>query len=187
MLKYIYGVMGSSKTAQALITEYNYKEKGFKVILLKPSIDKRSNFIESRIGLKSECLLFSENANLLTMIINCIKFNYLEENKIIVIVDECQFCTKDQIEQLQCISTKMNVFCYGLKVNINGVLFEGGKRLLEIADEFEEIESICECGKKAIMNIMIKDGKMCSDVDDGEYDYYRSVCYNCWKKYKEKK
>ena len=100
-----------------------------------------------------------------------------------MIVDEVQFCTKEQIEQLHKISRLINVFCYGLKTNFKTELFEGSKRLLEIADEIKEISHICKCGNQANINALYKDGKLVTDGEEiqiGDTEY-KAVCYNCWE------
>jgi thymidine kinase len=172
--------MGSSKTANALMTKFNYEEKGYKVLLLKPSIDMRDGetIIKSRIGLQSEAIVVG-NKNLYEMI------KYVHKNINCIIVDECQFLTVLQINQLKQITIELNtpVFCYGLRTDFKSKLFEGSKRLFEIADSISEIKSICHCGNKAIINARIKDGKIIYDgeqIDIGGNDKYIGLCYKCW-------
>lgn len=181
MLKFTYGVMGSSKTAQALITKFNYEQNNFQVILLKPKIDTRSKMVKSRIGLKSNCVTFSLKQNLLDLEIFDIDF----DKETIIIVDECQFCTKEQIEQLKTISETFDVFCYGLKVGIDTELFEGSKRLIELADELERIPHICECGAQAITNLLYDGDKLLKHQSSEciKYTHHKSLCYKCYKKY----
>ena len=152
-LYFRYGTMGSSKTAQALMTKFNYEQKGFKVLLLKPEVDTRDLVggkvvVKSRIGLVSDCVTFSKKDNL----IDLIEKNREHQDEFVVIVDECQFCSALQVEQLQVVSRKYQVLCYGLLTNFKTELFEGSKRLVEIADSLAEIKSVCRCGKKA--NVM---------------------------------
>ena len=124
-LYFKYGVMGSSKSAQALMTKFNYEQKGFRVLLLKPSIDNRDDngtvrMVTSRIGLRSECIVFNDTMNLYEFYIN-------ENNKTrvdVIIVDEAQFCREEQINQCQAIADHIPVLCYGLKTNFKGYLFE---------------------------------------------------------------
>lgn len=180
MLKFIYGVMGSSKTAQALMTKFNYEQSGYNVLLLKPAIDTRSASVKSRIGLKAKCISFKRDENLLEI---PFPIEESELSKTIMIVDEVQFCTKEQIEQLHKISRLIDVFCYGLKTNFKTELFEGSKRLLEIADEIKEISHICKCGKQANINALYKDGKLVTDGEEiqiGDTEY-KAVCYSCWE------
>lgn len=189
MLKFIYGVMGSSKTAQALITKHNYEQNGFQVILLKPDIDTRNKQVKSRIGLKAKCVSFSKDDNFLAMPL----VDPDKSKKLVVIVDEVQFCTKEHIEQLKKISTIYPVFCYGLKSNFKTELFEGSKRLLEIADVVEEIYHPCHCGKPATINGLFKDGEIVLDGEEvqigdtytGADTYYKPICYDCYLVYKE--
>lgn len=186
-LYFRYGVMGSSKTAQALMTKFNYEQQGYKVLLLKPKIDNRydSNLnkaiVKSRIGLQAEAISFSKDENLLEL------FSKVNKNQYnVIIVDECQFCTTKQIEELKSLTNQVPVFCYGLKTDFLTHLFEGSKRLLEIADSITEIKSVCECGKKAIINARFKNGKICTtgeQVDIGGDEKYRPICYDCYKKY----
>lgn len=185
-LYFKYGAMGSSKSANALMCKFNYEQKGFKVLLMKPSLDTRDNdgsetFVASRIGLKSKCYSFSPSADLVEL------FNKLNqgENYNVVIVDESQFCTTKQIEDLKTISRTFPVLCYGLKTNFKSYLFEGSKRLFEIADSIAEIKSVCKCGCKATMNAKLINGKVVTDgkeIDIGGDEKYEAMCYNCWKK-----
>ena len=180
MLRFIYGVMGSSKSAQALMTKFNYEQNGFEVVLLKPSIDTRSEEVASRIGLKAKCKHIKPADNLLEM--SLVK-NWFDR-KIIVIVDEAQFCTRKQINQLKRISEYFDVFCYGLKTNFKSELFEGSKRLLEIADSVEQIHHICKCGKPAEVSARFVDGKVALDGEEvqiGDTEY-KPLCYKCWEK-----
>lgn len=184
MLKFIYGAMGSSKTAQALIQKYNCEQKGFDVILLKPAFDNRNKKVTSRIGLESECVTFTQSDNLLDLKL----FENLKPNKTLIIVDECQFCTKEQIEQLYKISNYINVYCYGLKTNFESELFEGSKRLLEIADEFQLLNCMCACGNNATLNILFdKKGQplLNPHIQCGKYSTYKALCYKCWNTLKE--
>ncbi len=186
MLTFIYGVMGSSKSAQALITRYNYIQKGFNVILIKPSIDNREitdkfRTVSSRIGISANCIAFNSNENLIRLFIN--KMDYYKEN--IVIVDEAQFCTKKQIDELRLLAKRINVMCYGLKTNYKSELFEGSKRLVEVADKIEDIPYICRCGKKALINARMVDGKPIiegNEIDIGGDEKYESLCFECWDK-----
>lgn len=182
MLKFIYGTMGSSKTAQALIKKFEYSQNEFQVLLMKPSIANREENIESRIGLKSKCLTFDSKEDLKYKCLSILK-----SCKSIIIIDECQFCTKIQINQLKEVSRLFDVFCYGLKVNLKSELFPGSKRLLELADDFQCLDSICKCGEKAILNLLFnKNGKLIKrerDIKSLKEITHQSVCYDCWKRY----
>lgn len=185
-LYFKYGAMGSSKTAQALMCKFNYEQMGFNVILLKSKIDNRdisdkNIIIKSRIGLSAPCIAFSREENLFKLIKS--KSNF--ENKFITIVDEAQFCTKEQINQLKEVSQFMPVLCYGLLTNFKTELFEGSKRLVEIADSLMEIKSVCKCGSKATVNARFINGKLATSGEEvliGGDESYQALCYNCYKK-----
>lgn len=142
-----YGAMGSSKTANALMVEYNYRERGKKALLVKPKTDTRDGefVIKSRIGLERPCVLVEELVN-------------MGDEKIkeydCIIVDEAQFCTKAQIEYMVHLVDDLNipVICYGLRTDFRNELFEGSLWLLAWADEIEEIRTVCWCGKAARCN-----------------------------------
>ena len=156
-LYFKYGAMGSSKTAQALITKYNYEENDMKVWLLKPSADTRDgvSILRSRIGLQAEVEIATPDANIYD--------RYVAEHVgkcDAVIVDECQFLTPGQIDQLRQIVDDFNVpvMCFGLRTDFQTHLFPGSLRLMELADAIEEIKTMCDCGAKATVNARINDG-----------------------------
>ena len=184
-LYFKYGVMGCSKTAQALMTKFNYEQQGYNVLLMKPSIDNRDDHenktvIKSRIGLESEAIAFSRRQNLISL------FNKHKKHNIgVVIVDECQFCTSTQIDELKELTKYAPVLCYGLKTDFRTKLFSGSKRLVEIADSLTELKAICECGRKATVNARFKNGLLVtkgSFIEIGGDDKYRAMCYDCYKK-----
>ena len=181
-LYFKYGVMGSSKSANALMTKYNYEQKGFNILLIKPAIDTRDgDMVSSRIGISCKCFKFGKDFDLVKY------FNEKNSLKKIngVIVDEAQFCTREQIEALREIANTVPVICFGLKTNFKSELFEGSKRLLEIADNISEIKTVCKCGNKAIINAKLVGGKIVKDgneIDIGGDEKYISICYNCWIK-----
>ncbi len=186
-LYFKFGAMGSSKSASALMCRFNYLQKGINVLLMKPRIDNRfkSDEVVSRIGISAPCIAFADTENLQDLFEEEREKNGVQ----VVIVDECQFCTKKQIDQLREIAEEAPVLCYGLKTNFKGELFEGSKRLLEVADSIQEIKSVCECGKKAIMNGRFVKGHLVTDgseIEIGGDDKYRGLCWNCFKKEQEK-
>ena len=183
-LYFKYGAMGSSKTAQALITKFNYEERNMKVLLLKPAIDNRdgANVVKSRIGLEKEAVAVKEDENLYD--------KYVKEYSDckVIIVDECQFLTPEQVDQLGdiVIEKEIPVLCFGLATDFTTHLFPGSKRLFEIAESVSEIKSICNCGAKATVNARIDDnGKILtegSQVCIGGNDRYMAMCRKCWLK-----
>lgn len=186
-LYFKYGAMGSSKTASALMCRFNYVQKGMNVLLLKPKIDVRfkEKEVVSRIGLSAPCYAFASDENLEKL------FEKENENQKVdvVIIDECQFCTKRQVEQLRNLTAKVPVLCYGLMTNFKTELFEGSKRLVELCDSLGEIKSICECGKKATLNGRFVDGLLCTDgeeVEIGADEKYKGLCYFCYTKEQKK-
>ena len=182
-LYFKYGAMGSSKTAQALITKFNYEERGMKVWLLKPAIDDRDgkNLIKSRIGLSEECEAVSKGEDLFA------KFEESKTHVDVIIADECQFFTEKQIDALRRIVDEHNipVLCFGLRTDFLSKLFPGSRRLFEIADSISEIKTICECGSKATINARL-DAKMNvvtegSQVMIGGNESYVAMCHKCWR------
>lgn len=180
-LRFYYGVVGSSKTANALMTRYNYQEKGYSVLLMKPSVDTRDgyNIVKSRIGLEAEAVIVEPGQSLTA---------YFEHHSLpdVIIADEAQFFTAQQVEEFKDISARIPVYCYGLKVDFLTHLFEGSRRLLELADTCIEIEALCRCGNKATVNArfdsagnIIREG---SQILLGGNDTYLAMCYHCWKR-----
>lgn len=187
-LYFKYGAMGSSKTAQALMCKFNYEQQGFNVLLIKPIIDVRDIedgeiVVKSRIGLSSPCIVFSDSQNLKEL------YNYQQKQKdySVIIVDECQFCSSEQIEQLKELSLNVTVLCYGLLTDFKTKLFEGSKRLVELADSLQELKSVCGCGKKANVNARVVDGKVVKDgqtvaIEKQNNVTYKAMCYDCYIK-----
>ncbi|MCI5500650.1 MAG: thymidine kinase [Lachnospiraceae bacterium] len=176
-----YGAMGASKTANALMVQFNYQERGMKAIILKPEIECRDgkNVIRSRIGLSAECQAVEE----------FIKSPDKLKDLSAIIVDEVQFLSKEMIDKLAEIVDNQDipVICYGLKTNFRGELFKGSKRLLELADIIEEIPTICWCGRKARFNARIIDGKVVTDGPEVVMGGNESYISLCRKHYMEKK
>ena len=186
-LYFKYGAMGSSKTANALITKFNYEERGMKVWLIKPSIDDRdgADVVRSRIGLEAKADAITPDKNIFE------EFNKHNDCHV-VIADECQFFTAEQVDQLRRIVDKLDipVLCFGLRTDFLTHLFEGSRRLFEVADSINEIKTICACGNKAIVNARI-DGKGTVVTEGGQIliggnDSYVAMCHDCWKKAIEK-
>ncbi len=180
-LYFKFGAMGSSKTANALMTKFNYEEKGKKVWLIKPALDDRDgqDILRSRIGLEAKAVVIQQNDDILEKI---------PEEVDVVICDECQFLTEDQVDQLRIVVSEKNipVLCFGLRADFMTHLFPGSKRLFELADSITEIKSICKCGAKAIVNARFDaTGHVCTGGEQvviGGNDVYEGMCYSCWHK-----
>ena len=181
-LYFKYGAMGSSKTAQALITKYNYEENDMNVWLMKPGTDTRDgkNVVKSRIGLRSEAQVISPDMDVYEI------YRTQWDGKVdAVIVDECQFFTVEQIDQLRTIVDDFNVpvMCFGLRTDFQPKLFPGSLRLMEVADTIQEIKTICDCGAKATVNARIIDGYIVTEGDQvflGGNDAYIAMCHRCY-------
>lgn len=185
-LYYRYGAMNSGKTAILLQVANNYEERGMKVLILKPGIDsKGANFLVSRIGLKRKVdHIIKEDENV---------YKYLENNIddiACVLIDEAQFLTKNQVEDLMQIVVDFDIpiICYGLRTDFRTEGFEGSTRLLEIAHSIEEMKTICKCGRKAIFNTRKVNGKFTFSGEKVAIDGFSEVTYEslCPKCYYEK-
>ena len=181
-LYFKYGAMGSSKTAQALITKYNYEENDLKVWLIKPSADTRdgAQMLRSRIGLEAQVEPIAPDVDIRA------RFQGGKaRTSDVIIVDECQFLTEKQIDQLRAIVDEHNVpvMCFGLRTDFQTHLFPGSRRLMEIADTIQEIKTICDCGAKATVNARVNDGYIVTEgaqVVLGGNDCYIAMCHKCY-------
>ena len=181
-LYFKYGAMGSSKTANALITKFNYEERGMKVWLIKPALDDRNGVtkVHSRIGIQADAFVVSPEIDL-------VREYEAREGIHAIIADECQFFTSEQIDQLRRIVDLYDVpvLCFGLRTDFMTNLFDGSRRLFEVADSITEIKTICTCGKKAIVNARIDgDGRVLVEGGQiliGGNDAYVAMCHSCWK------
>ena len=179
--------MGSAKTALLLTTAYNFEERGMSYLCFKPSIDTREkkNVIRSRIGIERECSWIYRDTDMYEMISTMVAERRPHPEWILV--DEAQFLTADQVDQLARVvdTFGINVICYGLRTDFRTCLFEGSRRLFEIADTIDEIKSTCNCGRKTIVNARIDGrGNIITEgeqVEIGGNDRYMSVCRNCWR------
>ncbi len=180
-LYFKYGAMGSSKTAQALITKFNYEERGMSVWLIKPAEDTRDSegSVNSRIGLEATCTPIEKFDNILEL------FGHHGKTDVII-ADECQFFTARQIDELREIVNEWGipVLCFGLRTDFLTHLFEGSRRLFEIADSIAEIKTICRCGRKATVNARLgKDGRILTagrQIELGGNERYVAMCHKCW-------
>ncbi len=181
-LYFKYGAMGSSKTAQALITKFNYEERGMKVWLIKPAVECRDgeSIIASRIGLSAECTPIGNQTDIAELFAK----EHIEAD--VIIADECQFFTKEQIDGLRGIVDEYSVpvLCFGLRTDFKTELFKGSARLFSVADSISEIKTICTCGRKAIVNArMDSAGKVIKDGEQlmlGGNESYVAMCHRCW-------
>lgn len=180
-LYFRYGTMNSSKTMNLLSVAHNYKEQGKHVIVIKPQIDTRyeSKIVRSRAGIEREADIIIGPVD---SIIEAVKGNKRID---CILVDECNFLSSNQVDELRLLTVKSPVICYGLRTSYDTKLFPGSKRLMELADSIEEIKTICVfCSKKSIINLkyrgnnIIKGGD--SVIDIGGEDKYMSSCWHCW-------
>jgi thymidine kinase len=180
-LYFRYGAMNSSKTANLLMVAYNYRSQGKSVILIKPNIDNRVNILDisSRMGINMKADIIASSETDLSQI----------KDTDCILVDECQFLTPLQIEQLRTLTVSIPVICYGLRTDYRTILFPGSKRLMELADNIEEVKTICVlCNNKAIINakFSLKNNKKyilkkgSSEPDIGAEEKYQSMCWFCW-------
>lgn len=185
-LYFRYGTMGSAKTALLLTTAYNFEERHMDYLCLKPVVDTREskNVIRSRIGIERECRWIYQNTNLYNLARDLYRKGRFVEW---YLIDEAQFLTEAQVDQLARVVDEMgsNVICYGLRTDFQTHLFEGSRRLFEIADTIDEIKSTCNCGHKTIVNARIDaNGNFVEEgaqVEIGGDDRYVAVCRKCWR------
>jgi len=182
-LVFYYGVMGCSKTANALITRFQYLEKGKKVLLIKPALDTRDNIdnksiIASRIGIQAEAYAVRIDESIASLL--------SRDTYDIIICDEAQFLTTAQVNELRNLSKYIDIICYGLRTDFQSHLFEGSKRLFELADNIYEIEGVCTCGKKAVINARLTADKKIiyhgDQLELGGNDKYVGMCWDCWQR-----
>ena len=174
-LYFRYGAMGSSKTANAIMVRHNYLERGQKVLMLKPRLDNRDGetIVASRCGLRCECAFIEDIGQFDVSQYDCL------------IVDECQFLTKQQVEYLVHVVDVIGVpvICYGLRADFQGNFFEGSLWLMAWADSIEEVKTICWCGRKATCNARVMDGRVIKEGDQillGGNSQYVSLCRKHW-------
>lgn len=180
-LYFKFGAMGSSKSAQALITKFNYEELGMSVWLIKPGVDTRDgvDVIKSRIGLEARAQVITPDESIIEAYRKVGK-------KDVIISDEAQFFTYEQVEELRTLVDEEDipVLCFGLRTDAFTHLFPGSRRLMEVADSFTEIKTVCACGRKATVNARFDEkGRLVTKGEQvflGGNDFYRAMCYKCW-------
>lgn len=180
-LYFKYGAMGSSKSAQALITQFNYEELGMTVWLIKPSTDDRdgADIVKSRIGLQRRAQVIRPEDDIAGLYRRAGKHD-------VIIADEAQFFTPEQIDSLRALVDEENlpVLCFGLRTDFLTHFFPGARRLMELADSITEIKTVCACGRKATVNARIdKNGRIVTEgaqVMLGGNDSYMAMCHQCW-------
>lgn len=180
-LYFRYSAMNAGKTTQVLQVKFNYEERGQRVLLIKPSIDTREGtapILKSRIGLESECSLLGADQKIMDLV--------SDQNWDCILVDEAQFLTKEQAQELARIVDEENipVLCYGLRSDFRGELFPGSAVLMALADSIEELKTVCWCGRKALMNTRVQDGKAVyegAQVQIGGNESYISLCRKHWR------
>ncbi len=184
-LYFKYGAMGSSKTAQALITRFNYIEMGMRVWLIKPSRDTRDgdNVVKSRIGLSAQAYVIRPEDDILKI------YNEDFKGRIdVIIADEAQFFSPGQIDEMHEIAAweDIPVLCFGLRTDFMMHVFPGSLRLFELAESITEIKTICKCGSKATVNVRFTpDGRVATEGEQvvlGGNETYRAMCYKCMQK-----
>jgi thymidine kinase len=176
-LYFRYGAVSSAKTLNLLAVAHQYERQGKRVLVLKPTLDTRysERGVVSRAGLERDAdLTLDADATLTARDV---------EGVACVLVDEAQFLSEHVVEQLRelTLTAEVSVIAYGLRTDFRGRLFDGSRRLLELADSIEEIKTTCaECNAKAVFNLKIVDGHPTADgpaVELGGDDLYRGVCY----------
>ena len=192
-LYFRYGTMGSAKTALLLTTAYNFEERGMAYLCFKPVIDTRDtkNVIRSRIGIERECRWIYRDTDLYLYVKHI--FEETLEIPEWLLIDEAQFLSAEQVDQLAAVVDDYgcNVICYGLRTDFKTHLFEGSRRLFEIADTIDEIKSTCTCGRKTIANARIDgNGQIITEgeqVEIGGNERYMATCRKCWRNKKIEK
>ena len=190
MLHFFHGVMGSSKTAMLLMQRYNYLQLGLKVALVKPAIDTRIsvNTVYSRVGLQAEADIVLESGHSIREQLNWLAVQHAHSDFQYVFVDEAQFLTERQVQEMADMADNLEIFCYGLKTDFMGQFFPGSAALLRLAEDIQEVSgSLCWCGKKATMNTRVDgNGRVFKQgaqvlIDNQQEIRYIGLCYQHWR------
>jgi len=190
MLHFYHGVMGSSKTAMLLMQRYNYLQLGFRVALVKPAIDTRIsvNTVFSRVGLQAEADIVLESGHSVQEQLNWLAVQHAHSDFQYVFVDEAQFLSEAQVQEMADMADHLEIICYGLKTDFMGRFFPGSAALLRLAEDIQEVPgSLCWCGRKATMNTrvdsrgqVVKQGEQVL-IDNQDEIKYVGLCYQHWR------
>ena len=181
--------MEAGKSAMLLIEAYNFEKRNINILCMKPSIDNRESIdkISSRIGIEKECFVIYPNYDIYAIVKKIISLNENNNKLQWILVDESQFLTSEQVEQFRAIvdDFDINVMCYGLRTDFQTHLFEGSKRLFELADDIDELKISCSCGRKAIFNARFNEnGELVVNGEQiliGGEDKYKPICSKCYR------
>ncbi len=190
MLHFYYGVMGSSKTAQLLMQRYNYRQLGLKVALIKPSVDTRAgaDVVYSRVGLSAKAEIVLEPGHSVREQLLWLAARNAHSDFQYVFIDEAQFLSESQVQELADMSSDLDIFCYGLKTDFRGEFFPGSAALVRLAENIQEVPGgLCWCGQKATMNTrigpegdVIRQGEQVL-IDNEREIRYIGLCYRHWR------
>lgn len=192
-LYFRYGAMNSGKSTHLMQVAHNYEERGMKVILIKPATDKKGgDKLVSRLGVERKVDILCEKK--MDIYEEIKKWQEVKFKIDCILVDEVQFMTKEQVDQLFKIAVVLDipVICYGLRTDFMMEGFEGSTRLLLLAHSIEEMKTICKCGRKAILNgrkindEFVFEGEQVA-IDNIDNVQYESLCGHCYFKYKNNK
>ena len=183
-LSFIFSSMNSGKSLSLLTKNYSLTQKGFKTLLMKPTIDDRNEYISTRLGIEHTCIPLDKDEMPSTKV-----FNSNKEKPDFIMVDEAQFLTKDQVWDLSYLvdNWNINVYCYGLRIDWQGNFFSGSEELMKIADELIPIENYCKDNKGALAYFHIKKGGNGNPVETGYEDLYDTVSRKVWKRWRDNK
>lgn len=194
-LYFYYGTMGSAKTLRLLTMAYNLEEKDIPFMVLKPTQDTREEYgvIKSRVGLTRDCVMVSNEVDIYEAVYEYNRILLSQFSKLEwILIDEAQFLTEEQVDQLAKIVDKLNidVVCFGLRTDFKTKLFPGSKRLMELSDTIEEIKSRCSCGRQTNVNARVdENGELVLDGNQvmvGGNELYTPICRRCYYKAKLK-
>jgi thymidine kinase len=179
-LYFYYSAMNAGKSTVLLQSSYNYQERGMRTLVFVPAIDSRSGLgrVRSRIGLEAPAEVLAPTDNLL----NRVRHEHTIDPIACVLIDEAQFLTRAQVEQLSDVADVLEipVLCYGLRTDFQGQLFPGSGALLALADDLVELKTICHCGRKATMNLRLAaDGRAVREgaqIEIGGNERYVAMC-----------